>query len=159
MKRFEQLRIAAAEEVREAVRKQVEIWRLVPNLALEADGTTGYSDRYKMAYMHGYWDVNNRMSVFVDLLTGELVSDFGVLGGNEPRPAGYVVILDFSAELLDAERIVRELQKEAKPHRRHNHNGEDVIAWRAGIRAELGNLGPVYRPENRRGYPRFDAIF
>ncbi len=158
MKRFEELRMAAVEEMRKTVREQVATWRLVPNLALEADGSVGFSDRYRMAYTYGYWDVNGRMSVFVDLLTGELVSDFGVLGGNPPQPAGDSAIMDFSAELLDAERVVRELRQEAKPHRRYNHLDQDVISWRDGIRAQLGGLGQVYRPENRRGYPHFSII-
>src|SRR5476649_1597967 len=67
------------DEVRAFVSSQADIWRRVPNLALEANGRSGYDGNLGNAYEKGVWLVGVPMPVFgnqnvyVDLANGNLI--------------------------------------------------------------------------------------
>ncbi len=68
------------ELIRAYTQSEKELWRLVPYLALQADGRGGYSSQYAVAYQKGLWIIEHSVDRFgsytvaVDCATGELVS-------------------------------------------------------------------------------------
>lgn len=65
-----------AQEIREYSESQVHLWQQVPNLFLEADGRTGFSDLFFPCIEHGFWQITDgsgRVLLSVDCATGRLV--------------------------------------------------------------------------------------
>ncbi len=125
--------------IREWCRSQKELWRQVPNLALEANGRQGFCRYYERAYESGYWAiqisrVDDNYTVYVDLATGELVDPY-----YQKELAKDVAILRCALNLqeFDAANLIKELRSKVDfPERRNlcRLNRE----WRARLRREYG---------------------
>lgn len=131
------LRTEMIKHIREYSESQVELWRQIPCLVLEADGEDEYRCR---VYYEGIWPVNSSASygsytVCVDLETGRLVNAFNIL---EPAIDGD--LLRISANELDASKIIEELKGlSAAPHHwSQGERKEEIGQWIMGKRAELG---------------------
>lgn len=149
--------VAAARRVSRA---QVDLWRQIPWLALQADGRTGHLDDYASAFYSGYWRLSQGPNtswsgagvdtgVCVDLETGELVDSYSALnpdwGDKPPVPAHADGVLKVLAvpEQLDAESIVEYLKEMGKQPTGKYYSEEEKREWREGIIAEQG-LTPMF---------------
>ncbi|MFA6603754.1 MAG: hypothetical protein WCT10_02835 [Patescibacteria group bacterium] len=145
-----------AESIRAYARSQKEQWQLVPWLALEADGRSGYLDNYSRAYNLGVWALRATSShgcylIYVDLATGELVQSYtfhNTRGKLVTASDREVLVLATHLEELDAAMIVKELQKESKKPTNKFYEPAEQAAWRGKIRRKLG-LQPVYAADQR----------
>jgi hypothetical protein len=96
---------------------QKELWRLVPALALTADGRSGgWSDSYSRAYYHGYWALEAAGSsggyqAYVDLASGRIVNPY-----HPTQPAADEALLPLLLRPgdLDAQALVNQLRKIVK---------------------------------------------
>ena len=135
-----------AEALRDYSRSQAMHWRLIPHLALEADGRVcsdrGFStDRnWERAYKAGYWELSGPSAhhdVCVDLDSGELVDASSAESPYEPtKPAADEDILYLAGhldDLLDSGALVSALTGAAA---RPEYNRE-THGWRAKEREEL----------------------
>lgn len=145
------------ENIREYSRSQQELWQQIPNLALEADGRTGYDNNYSRAYRVGYWGLDSCVidgyyQVHVDLATGELIdanvglpycpviSDVAYVPKKSQSiiaPDNKVIHLAYSLHELNAPRIIRELEKKAQEPVRDYIINADGKDWRDKLRKEL----------------------
>ena len=137
-----------AERIREYSRSQVELWQQVPLLALEAQEKDSPNNEYRRAYEQGYLSVNDDdfTPACVDLETGELIrlslvwtDSKGVLQPkidytNPEQAPDYAVLIAYSLDLLDAERIVKEL----KDIREFDILLRKDDAWREQLKQQLG---------------------
>jgi hypothetical protein len=140
------------QKIRDYSTLQKNLWQLVPNLALEADGRTGHSEQYSRAYSSGFWAIrasveNGRFNVFVDLATGDLVdaysasntfsvADFDCEKDSSLKPARKKGILELALDMeqLDAKEIINDLELEAKEPYFSGYNVEKKEAWRSEMR-------------------------
>lgn len=147
------------ESIRDYARSQKEGWQQIPLLALEADGRTGFSEKYSRAYKSGYWALESsirdgRYQVYIDLETGELVdassvdSSFPILDldipkeGN-PQPAKPECVLQIAhcMQELHAPFLIEKLKlKGGEPVQVHTEKNEN---WREVLKEQLG-LSEVY---------------
>lgn len=141
--------------IREYAKSQVEDWRRIPYLALEADGRSGYSDNYARAYRQGVWAVeasarDGSYTVYVDLATGELVNPFSFHEQARCVDAydSHVLALATSIGQLDAAAIVAGLEAAARKPVASYYDPQEQRRWRVTTRAEL-KLGPRYDPAHR----------
>ncbi len=139
--------------LRDRSHEQVEFWRQVPYLALQADGRTGHLDQYSCAFYHGYWQLHSSehsgyYHVYVDLETGDLVS-----ASNVEQLASDDAVLNLNADELDAEKLVAELIEEGKEEHGSYYSAEAKEEWRQSVIAETG-LTPIYsRGGSRKKIP------
>ncbi|MFA6603755.1 MAG: hypothetical protein WCT10_02840 [Patescibacteria group bacterium] len=154
-----------AESIRAYARSQKEQWRLVPWLALEADGRSGYLDNYSRAYNLGVWALDASRSdggynIYVDLATGELIRA-GMFHWDQgkPTPASDREVLALAAHIkeLDAAAIIKGLQRKSKKPTNKFYDPAKQAAWRKKIRRERG-LKPVYTAD-QRGPANLSSIF
>ena len=158
-----------AKEIRNYCEKQKNLWRLVPSLALEADGRGGYSEDLQYTYWYGYWVINpfGAHALFVDCTTGKLCY------GTEhiidtPREASDASVLGLAEMLddIDASLVIDELKEQAQEDgSRFGGNIKEQERWRHDIRTRL-QLGAVYTNKHRviaeresRRCPSCDQIF
>ncbi len=139
--------VAAA---RRASRAQVDLWRQVPWLALQADGRSGYLDKYSYAYFYGYWELERGCcGVSVDLETGELMSSYTAIdewtGDEHVNPAsdGSILCLLSNPKLLDAAAVLEKLREKAKEPTFEHYNEDEIRQWREEIIAKR-RLTPLY---------------
>ena len=145
-KKISEFRKEIIEQMKLYSESQKETWRQIPFFALEADGRSGFSDSYSVAYRNGFWRISSSVAkhgsytVCVDLETGQLVNAFNVL-----EPATDRDLLRILADELDASKIIEELKgRVAAPfHWSQEKRKEEIEQWRAAKRAELG-LEKVY---------------
>lgn len=122
---------------------QQDLWQQVPNIALEADGRSGYLSLYQIAYEKGFWQLQVSPKMYVDLATGGLVTNY-----TSKRPSmatdSSVIHLAYQLDLINAQEIVDALKEKAKePMAEYiqHPNGRD---WRNGLRRAL-NLTERYQ--------------
>lgn len=149
---LETLRADTADAVREAVRAESMVWALVPSLALESDGRTGYSGLLSTAYRDGLWTVTGVQAhgaylLWVDCATGELTH-----GDEHLRPASDALVIRAleRPQELDAIKVVADLTLSAKAKTGSYYDEAEQDAWRAGIREELGLTGFYTRERKPR---------
>lgn len=104
------------EKLREYCRSQVAIWQTIPELAVNADGRTGFDDNFSRAYHCKIWALEKTVTsagyeAIVDLNTGHIVS---AMSPKLFAPDDVVLRLLLTPEVLDAGRIARELKREAR---------------------------------------------
>jgi hypothetical protein len=133
------------DRIRAYTRSQKAFWQRVPYLALQADGRDGFSDQYSYAYHYGYWQLSGSASggyynVYVDLATGELVNPV-----DRKKPAWDEDIAKLVPHLdeLDAGKLVKELEDEAKRPYFSGYSAAEHDTWRDQTRREL-KLKQVY---------------
>ena len=134
--------------IREYSIEQTSLWQQIPNLVLNAEGRTGFSEDYRLAYMWGYWAIDGSCSntgedarVFVDLASGELVNYNSAYNTNvEQGLAQDVEVLKLAMHLdeLDAHAIIRMLKQEAEQPYPSYYKAERQDTWRKQKREELG---------------------
>jgi hypothetical protein len=98
----EQVMAELAQKVRGIVQSQVEVWRELPMLALQADGKFGYNSNLRNMYMHGLVRVGSGKhfandpeqrptglyGVFIDCATGNILRLTGYF--RNPEDPGYL---------------------------------------------------------------------
>lgn len=146
---------ALVRTIREYVRSQAETWQLVPYLALEADGRSGYSDNYARAYRQGVWAIESSArdgsyTVYVDLATGELVNPFSFHEQARCVDAydSHVLALATNLDQLDAAALVAGLEAAARKPIASYYDPQAQRRWRVTTRSEL-KLAPRYDPACR----------
>lgn len=134
---------------RRASKAQVDLWRQVPLLALQADGRSGYLDKYSYAYNYGYWELSRGTNVCVDLETGELMDSHSALPSersNKPPVPAYaneVLKVLGDPEQLDATVVIKDLKRKIKEPTFEHYNEEEIRQWRERIIAKNG-LTPMF---------------
>ena len=127
------------ELIRAYTRSERELWRLVPYLALQADGRSGYSSQYSIAYSMGLWRIEHSLDRFssytvaVDCATGELVS---IPNTREKAHKEDVFRCASRLHELDAAAVVLELRKEGKAPYSSCYDEAKIKAWRLKTQAE-----------------------
>ncbi len=127
------------ELIRAYTRSERELWQLVPYLALQADGRSGYSSQYSLAYSVGLWRIEHSLDRFssytvaVDCATGELVSI-----PNTHEKAHKEDVLRCASRLreFDAAAVVLELRKEGKASYSKCYDEAEIKAWRLRTQEE-----------------------
>ncbi|MDD4877969.1 MAG: hypothetical protein PHO02_02950 [Candidatus Nanoarchaeia archaeon] len=121
---------ALIEGIKEYSESQMDTWREIPSLALEADGRTGFSDSLALAYYDGYWRIESSIgrqgyySVFVELETGSLVKEPSIKSST-PEKSGLLRLIAHLNELNAAE-IKKCLKKSAECPYGSGYNAEDI---------------------------------
>lgn len=107
--------------VREWCESQAEHWQRVPNLALEADGRSGYLDDYSYCYHYGFWRIwessprGQYLLCSVDCATGVLANDAASFRQGSlvvARDRDVLRLLDRLDE-IDAELVITSLEEDA----------------------------------------------
>lgn len=121
---------------------QVDTWRLLPRLALMADGNGGYtsfaSKIYEFGMLHVDGDSGGLHGTFVDCATGNIVRQSGELDP-EALASDEDVIRAWlpKGEKFDAGKVLTDFQQEAvAPFR--GKNELEVMEWRLEIARKLG---------------------
>jgi hypothetical protein len=109
-----------AEEIREYSRSQVELWRQVPWLALQATGRDGGMGNYSHAYCSGSWVLRTHSSAlqflpYIECSTGEIFCYHDLVVG--PETDDGIIALSKSLGLLDASAVIEQLKQEASAPR------------------------------------------
>lgn len=139
-----------AAEIRECCRSQVELWRQVPWLALQACDRGHVIGNYKYAYL-GSWILRTRDAKlnelpFVDCATGEILCNRDMITGLETDDG--VIEISKRPSLIDAAAIIEQLKAEASAPK-PDWMSEKEAAMREENRKELAqhlNLSP-YIPQ------------
>lgn len=143
-----------ADTIRDLVEEQVETWRRVPNLVVEAEGRKGYGADASAA-LHGYWKVspdeygpaNETMpGVYVDCATGELVSASYIRTPPIPRDEVQEAVMD----LLEAngDKLPREeIEAELAPQYDADEVDEAINLMQTGLSFGLDSEIVVERPD------------
>lgn len=127
------------ELIRTYTRSAKELWRLVPYLALQADGRSGYSSQYATAYQRGLWIIEHSLDRFssytvaVDCATGELVS---IPNARERAHKEDVLRCASRLHELDAPAIVLKLQKAGRSPYSSCYDEREIKLWRLRIQEE-----------------------
>lgn len=136
------------EKIRDVSRSQKDLWQMVPFLALQANGRSGYSDQYMRAYQSGYWAVVSSLRdgyyhVFIDLETGDLVEWYGTV--QKKAPDNSVLIIAVNINELDAAKIIDELRAKTKEPIHETYNAKDIIKRKNRMDSVLseGNITPT----------------
>jgi hypothetical protein len=110
-------------EVRQWSESQKELWRQIPNLALEADGKNGYSDDLAYCYNYGFWriwDHSSYRGMFllcsVDCSTGRIGNDSASFHHQKFVEATDEAVLRLLSRLddIDAKLLVKKLKMATK---------------------------------------------
>lgn len=109
--------------VREHSQSQREQWQRIPYLALQADGRSGYSDNLRRAYVNKMW----ALGCSTDTCGYHVIPT-----GGKPRQATVEQVLVVAAhpEEIDAQRIIRWLEEEARRPYPSYYEPEKQEAWR-----------------------------
>ena len=128
--------------VRSFVKEQLETWRLVPYLALQADGRDGGIGYYADAYKHGLWRFQIRRSTlgphFIDCDSGRICT-YGSRGYVFAGDRSIVRMLDDIDE-IDALQVVAWLRDQIRKPRPSWISEEEAVnreIERQCIRAQL----------------------
>ncbi|MBX4210610.1 hypothetical protein KW783_01410 [Candidatus Parcubacteria bacterium] len=120
--------------VQEYCRSQVDLWRKIPWLALEADGRDGHNDIFSWAWAYGYWpihvvgDARSGYTIFMDLSTGKMVNAHDQT--RSPDEISLLIILS-ALENIDAMRITTMLTQEGKKSvKKYMGSSKDKRKWR-----------------------------
>lgn len=141
--------IDLATEVRKSSISQKELWQLVPNLALEAEGRDGWGDNTSLCYKDGLWLVGNsthggRTPYVVDCFTGHLIRLHDFLEKQELHLLDDASVLSLASE-LDAQAVVDNFKSHIKEYENppSYYTDEDWVKnakWREETREKF-NLG------------------
>lgn len=110
-----------AGDIRDLARNQIHLWRLVPDLAQTADGRTGFSEKYRVAYQQKAWTLDlpapyRNISLCVACETGVILEYVRQVHGElcfRPTDHIKVCVLAGHLKLLDAAAVVERLAHEA----------------------------------------------
>jgi hypothetical protein len=140
-----------ADGVRGFSRGQADIWRQLPYLALQGDGTSGYSSFNGKLYEHGLLHVNGDSAglygTFVDCENGNVLSLSGEL--DLDKLAGDADIVETwlpDGQTFNAQRWLEKYQKAAVlPHKGPASREISVQEWRYSTARQLGLLSVFSR--------------
>lgn len=140
-----ELRDTLAATVRKRAHDQVELWKRVPWLSLQADGRTGFGPSH---YLQGYLPVAQTAgwyTVYVDLDTGDLVNASHV---EQIAPDSAIMDLD-----IDAEKIVARLEERAQVPHGSYYDVEQQEEWRRRMAEGHGITERYERNGPRKNLP------
>lgn len=142
--------------IREYVRSQVDVWRHMPHMAVEADGRVGYSGDLMLIYRYGYF-APNPMRVgldtpLVDCANGELVIFHKENVPPEPLSDAEVLELHDELDRLDASAQIANLKRAALEPLLPIFNERTQREWRDRVRRECG-VTDVFTPVEPRPAP------
>lgn len=128
-------RAALAANIKSFVESQKTLWEQVPYWALQADGKSGFSDRYRTAYTSKVWivfksDISGVFTLAVDCVTGKLITPFSIGEQIHQQPMDNDIIIA-KLDHLDAMLIIKELKYSA--------DREDLPGRDYGIGYQSGN--------------------
>lgn len=111
-----------ANEIRQWSIMQTSLWQQLPNLALECDGRTGFSDKFQFCYELGFWRLwssGDDLMVSVDCATGRIIHEGISSTTNVLTDANdeYILRLAPYLDRLDAASIIGQLSDEAQRDR------------------------------------------
>lgn len=140
--------------VRKASIDQKELWQLVPNLELEAEGRSGWEDNAFICYEKGLWLVGgpsngSRSWYAVDCFTGHIIRTDDFLNKKELHFIDDAAVLSVAPE-LDAQIVVDYLQDhiqeyENPPSYYSDEQWEKNRKWREEIREKHDLREDFYR--------------
>lgn len=143
-----------AQSVRVFSRSQVDTWRQLPYLALQADGNNGYSSFNKKLYTYGMLQVAGKSEglygTYVDCESGDILSLYGEL--DLERVATDVQVVQAwlpEGDTFNAQKWLEKYRANAvEPHSGLAARSEqDVREWRHNLARELGLLSIFRRAE------------
>lgn len=123
--RIAELRLKLAGEVRELCKAQVDIWREIPWLAIEADGRDSWTHISTLGFL-GLWRIDadqHWYSLMVDCNSGEL------LRGLKPAEADDIIALSARHDLFDAAHVRERLIRQAKFPYKGPFGGQGRLAY------------------------------
>lgn len=125
-------------------KSQVELWRKVPWLALQADGRSGAMGSFERAYRDGIWAIDGSDQIsatFVDCDTGALVrlsqrqsNSYQIVPAWDDR----VLYLAAKPEKVDASSVIAQLTKKVAAPRERYISEEEALE-RDRLRVEFAN--------------------
>jgi hypothetical protein len=144
--------IGLAEGIRAFSQSQVDSWKQLPYLALQAEGTSGYSSFRSKLYRHGLLHVVGQAEglygTFIDCNNGNILRQFGKLEPNRIASDADVVEAWLpQGEKFNAQKWLEQYQAAAvEPHKSYASRSEvDVREWRHATAHQLGLLSVFQR--------------
>ncbi|QIG77696.1 hypothetical protein EVB64_109 [Rhizobium phage RHph_TM61] len=123
--------------LREYSRKQVDLWRQVPWLALQAQGRSGWSDAYGRCIRNGIWTINSATNggycaTSVDCDSGELMYF------NKPMRDNCKELMLIDPKELDASLVIAYLNQRILNDKEDHSIKQKGPTWRKDTAEELG---------------------
>lgn len=146
-KSLEEIAAEYVEGLREYSRSQVELWKKIPWLALQAEGISGFSDEGASRYGSGYLRLlveNGSYRIFLDLDTGEICSSFHPI-----KLASDHDVIKLTPADLDAQAYIDELVQEGSRPIGSYYNADEIREWRRE-RAKAHELTERYERKGPR---------
>ncbi len=130
------------ERLTQQILSQAELWKKVPFLALEANGRSGYSDDWNVAYQHGYWalrDIRTKQTLaYIDCENGKLrAANECTIENTTPSKRDLLIILA-DLKMADAEAVVENLQQQSTRPHSSGYDPDQQEEWRKSQREKYG---------------------
>ena len=122
---IEKAKYEYAKRIIEFVKSQKEKWPLLPDLAREADGRSGYSDQLGMCYRHRVWRIQNSFDGYylfaIKCSSGKLCSvSYGETLNPIKITEDYSKLAQCEPSYFDVDSIIKYLKEKAlKPQSPH----------------------------------------
>lgn len=149
--------IDLATKVRQSCIDQKDVWQLIPNLKLEAEGRSGWLDNASLCYEKGLWLVGSsqhgRTDYAVECLTGHLIRVSDFLDKQELHFLDDVSVVSLGLELeFDAQIVVDDFRShiqeyENPPSYYSDEQWEKNRKWREEVRKKHDLRESFYREE------------
>lgn len=146
------------QDMRDWCESQVELWQQVPNLALEADGRTGFLGNWGYCYTYGFWRIwestprGGYLLCSVDCVSGKLARDTASFKKGELVLASDKEVAQLLMRLddIDAQKVVENLtahaQKPISPYITSVNPDWPKMQASIRVRNALGYDKPYKRP-------------
>lgn len=146
-KSLEEIAAEYVEGLREYSRSQVELWKKIPWLALQAEGISGFSDERASRYGTGYLRLlveGGSYRIFLDLDTGEICSSRYPI-----QLAPDHDVMKLTPADLDAQAYIDELVEYGSRPIGSYYNKDEILEWRRKM-AEANNVTERYERKGPR---------
>lgn len=135
-KNIDQIRAELVEAIRQRSLEQIELWKRVPWLALQAEGRRGYTDEGTSRYASGYLRLlpeNGVYKIFLDLDTGELCDSYHPINLANDRD-----VIKLTESDINARDYVDELIERGQQETLSMYDADKVRKWREKMIEEYG---------------------
>lgn len=146
-KSLEEIASEYVEGLREYSRSQVELWKKIPWLALQAEGISGFSDEGASRYGAGYLRLlveGGSYLIFLDLDTGEICSSLHPI-----QLAPDHDVMKLTPADLDAQAYIDELVEYGSRPIGSYYDADEIHEWRQRM-VELHQLTERYERKGPR---------